>query len=466
MNKIYVDKVYYSEKENIDSDEYDRISYTIREIQSVSDYLRAVESILSNYYICGDFSPIKRFENLFYLRENKLKSIMQEGVFFRGQSEEFEFIIPSIFRDTKYIENEDELIKEAEISYPLEIQKIKYQSDKLALMQHYGLPTRILDITTNALVALYFAVSENKDKDGVVYLFNKKTNKKEVLTSKSIPVIIKTVLANLTYKEKLLLDLTFRKIKNKEILLSSFRKVNYRILSIIEKIYDTIKMDIGFIPTNIKISDFYGLNFVSPLEIDERIIRQNAMFMIFGLDGIYNANKETLKFIKNDKEIIEKKRELGEVEKNYRKTEEELENEINELNEEERENKEEELKRLSIEHMYKVEKIRKKISELEIKRKNYKFEEEMQRTLDEIITNYMLPYSPEYFLPKKEKEWIFFDEYGKSTHNGKVVILLKAKYKERIKNELEVIGISRKTIYPDMQNKSMYIKEKYESNEN
>ena len=59
MNKIYVDKVYYSEKENIDSDEYDRISYTIREIQSVSDYLRAVESILSNYYICGDFSPIK-----------------------------------------------------------------------------------------------------------------------------------------------------------------------------------------------------------------------------------------------------------------------------------------------------------------------------------------------------------------------------------------------------------------------
>lgn len=308
MNKIYVDKVYYSEKENIDSDEYDRISYTIREIQSVSDYLRAVESILSNYYICGDFSPIKRFENLFSLRENKLKSIMLEGVFFRGQSEEFEFIIPSIFRDTKHIENEHELIKEAEISYPLEIQKIKNQSDKLALMQHYGLPTRILDITANALVALYFAVSENEDKDGVVYLFNKKRKKEEeVLTSKSIPVIIKTVLTNLTYKEKLLLDLTFRKIKNKEILLSSFRKVNYRILPIVEKIYDAIKMDIGFIPTNIKVSDFYGLNFVTPLEVDERIIRQNAMFMIFGLDGIYNSHKEGLKQLKLDSELIEKR---------------------------------------------------------------------------------------------------------------------------------------------------------------
>ena len=306
MNKIYVDKVYYSEKENIDDTEYNQISYTVREIQSVSDYLRAVESILSNYYICGDLSPIKKFENLFHLRESKLKSIMLDGVFFRGQSEEFEFIIPSIFRDIKYIENEYELIKEAEISYPLEIQKIKYQSDKLALMQHYGLPTRILDITTNALVALYFAVSENKDKDGVVYLFNKK-NKEKILTSKSIPVIIKTVLSNLTYKEKLLLDLTFRKIQNKELLLFSLKKVSYRILPIIEKIYDTIKMDIGFVPANIKISDFYGLNFVTPLEVDERIIRQNAMFIIFGLDGIYDSHKEGLKQLKVDSELLRKR---------------------------------------------------------------------------------------------------------------------------------------------------------------
>ena len=41
----------------------------------------------------------------------------------------------------------------------------------LAVCQHYGLPTRLLDWTTNPLVAAYFAVEGRPDEDGVLYTY-------------------------------------------------------------------------------------------------------------------------------------------------------------------------------------------------------------------------------------------------------------------------------------------------------
>lgn len=117
--------------------------------------------------------PVKSIEEFI----GRMKQIKQETGFeyyYRGHADYHYKLVPSIYRKRKktnksYINDEDKIFREIILRTPGEFSNEKTTIEKLVKMQHYGLPTRILDISSNPLVALFFACNEKSNQhDGEV----------------------------------------------------------------------------------------------------------------------------------------------------------------------------------------------------------------------------------------------------------------------------------------------------------
>ena len=97
----------------------------------------------------------------------KIAPILEEcdgtEIFYRGHADENWKLQPSIFRALNGVEKEHQLFRDMVAHTPRSFSGCKSAIDYLVQMQHYELPTRLLDVTTNPLVALYFACQPADD---------------------------------------------------------------------------------------------------------------------------------------------------------------------------------------------------------------------------------------------------------------------------------------------------------------
>ena len=110
-------------------------------------------------------------------------SCYQDFVYFRGHASISWDLVPSLFRDYGRRHDEHKMLFQASNMLWMELSDCKSELEKMIRLQHYGLHTRLLDVTYNPLVALYFACQmpskKEDEKDGVIYCgYKEETNNK------------------------------------------------------------------------------------------------------------------------------------------------------------------------------------------------------------------------------------------------------------------------------------------------
>lgn len=125
-------------------------------------------------------NSVADYVNLVCQSNKEMKENGKKGdiLLFRGQADMENELIPSLGRKGAngriLLEEESNMIEMARYKLPTVFKKDLEPLEMLALLQHHGIPTRLLDVSENALVGLYFACHDSKTtegKDGEVIVF-------------------------------------------------------------------------------------------------------------------------------------------------------------------------------------------------------------------------------------------------------------------------------------------------------
>mgnify|MGYP003314140034 CR=1 FL=1 len=220
-------------------------SKSINKVYKANDYIEFYKIIKNNCIIDGPIDS--RF-------------------FFRGHTHIVKECKCGIYRNSKLIENERKLFYEAIRKSPKEFSSEKMSTfDALVKMQHYELPTRLLDITENPLVALYFACSGEFDKDGEVLVYSVPEDQIKYYDSDTV-----CILANLAKRPS---SFDFSREKSYLVYDIQQEKQNFHEELLFEKAINDVVC-------------------VLPRLNNERIVKQQGAFFIFGISGKNKQSSE------------------------------------------------------------------------------------------------------------------------------------------------------------------------------
>ncbi|MFL2100364.1 FRG domain-containing protein [Desemzia sp. FAM 23989] len=255
--------------------------------------------------ICELNEESKNFKNAFslskdYKQQHKIQSTIKacsdfqkrkDLFFYRGHSSVNYSLLPSIHRNglEKYeSQMNDQLISTSNQDFL----NVHRHVDILRKMQHYRMPTRLIDITSNPLVALYFAISGNPHLDGEFIRFD--TQQNNVKTNNSDTVEIISALAAIDAEKKQELFTLSKEFSNKFSASNDNKKdviAEFNQKDSVKYLLHEIRSTVGDFEPVIDPRHLTQAFFVSTHIDNARISNQNGSFIITSL---YDMEKDSL----------------------------------------------------------------------------------------------------------------------------------------------------------------------------
>ena len=208
------------------------------------------------------------------------KKIDHSGLYYRGHRDESWKLDPSVIRLDLAWNAEAGMLTDLMSSNPDTFSNVDSLLSRLILAREYGLPTRLLDVTSNPLVALYFASLETDGgADGEVHIFAPPAQMVKSFNSDSVSVIC--AFARLEHMDQIAL---IGAHGVNEMFLERMQKstphVEYRWEDAMDRLMTEIGRDPRYFSNRIEPIDFYKVFLVKPRYDMERLREQHGAFLI------------------------------------------------------------------------------------------------------------------------------------------------------------------------------------------
>ena len=212
---------------------------------------------------------------------------MEEScLYFRGESKDYGEAAgqPRISRGN-WLEgnNESDLFRECERRLSHEFAGCKTTFEKLVLMQHYGIPTRLLDISLDPLQALFFALyvdpksKQSDDCDAVVLIYEVSKSSIRSYHSDVVSVISNIAVYHYDDDSLCIKDLPYSDDK--------LDREKFNGNDCITHLIHEIRAEKPYFKEWIKKDNMESIYCVHPLIDNPRIRSQQGAFLLFGIDG-------------------------------------------------------------------------------------------------------------------------------------------------------------------------------------